>query len=69
MNRYYLHRKVKENGGQIKSQRKAIELTNDLFISPPPKLQKYISLLRELFNYSVSSVIIYQNKHPRTTSR
>lgn len=69
MNRYYLHRKVKENGGQIKSRRKSIELTEDLFRDPPKKLNKYISVLRTQFNYSTQSVIIYGKRKPELEKR
>lgn len=54
--RYYLHRKVKDYGAIVHSQKRMIEMEEQLFRYPSPLLRTYLHKLKKL-GYEIQSFI------------
>jgi hypothetical protein len=54
--RYYLHRKIKNFGAIVHSQKRMIEMEEQLFRYPSPLLRTYLYKLKKL-GYEIQSFI------------
>lgn len=63
--RYYLHRKIKDNGGVVFARRRVVELNDQLFRFPSAILKTYLYKIKN-YNYSIQSVIMATEKKKST---